>query len=299
MNIENITPNIDVEAYHRDGYVIIDIFTPEEVKVLRDEIDGILANGNYSLDEPAQFYSSDNQHFGDHIEDYGKKTKHYYFHLLTNPKTLSFQHIFHNPKVLGVIVQILGENLIINNASLFAAEPGTTYKLGWHRDVIQIPEDEINAERIFSKDQFHNSVQINLPLYEDKALWIVPGSHNRTSTEGEVAAFEGSKHYAPVEAKMPGAVQVIIKPGQAALYNNNLIHRGACEKFEQPRRSLHMGYHSRSRPPTWHFYLLNENMFTPAYLEQMTPKVRGMIKEYFECRKQYPSMEDRWNFDDQ
>lgn len=287
-------PKIDVDAYHRDGYLLLDIFDQSERESLLRQIDSILLKENNSLDEPTRFYSSDNQHFGDEIEDYARKSKHYYFHLLTNPQTISFHHIFHHPQILGVIEQILGDKLIINNASLFAAEPGTTYKLGWHRDVIQIPQNEIVESKLFTKHRFHNSVQINLPLYEDKSLWVVPGSHNRPNTVEEHQAFGCSKHYAPVDADMPGAVQLTIKAGQAALYNNNLIHRGACEKFEVPRRSIHMGYHSAKFPPTWHFYLLNEEMFTDEYRDQMSPVVRNMLDEYFECRKQYPRMQDTW-----
>ncbi|MBU3005561.1 phytanoyl-CoA dioxygenase family protein [Paraglaciecola arctica] len=298
MSMNNTAPIIDVDAYHRDGYLLLDIFDQNERDSLLSQIDDILLKEDNSLDGAARFYSSDNQHLGDKIEDYGRKTKHYYFHLLTNPQTMSFQHIFHNHKIMGVIEQILGNQLIINNASLFAAEPGTTYKLGWHRDVIQIPQDEIDEAKIFSKERFHNSVQINLPLYEDNALWVVPGSHHRPNTEQENKAFTGSKHYAPIEADMPGAVQLKIKAGQAALYNNNLIHRGACEMFKEPRRSLHMGYHSATLPPTWHFYLLNEDMFTDDYLEKMSPEVRTMLDEYFICRQQYPRMQDTWNFCD-
>jgi hypothetical protein len=144
------------------------------------------------------------------------------------------------------------------------------------------------------RERFHNSVQVNLPLYPDNALWVVPGSHARPNTPEEDAAFRGSKHYAPPGAEMPGGVCVSIAPGQALLYNNNLIHRGYCAPFVGRRLALHLGYHSRTRPPTWHFYLLDESMFTEAYRDQMSPTLRRMLDEYFECRRQYPRMEDTW-----
>ena len=111
------------------------------------------------------------------------------------------QSVFHLPGVLAASEDILGGPLIINNASLFAAEPGTCYNLGWHRDVIQIPEDEIDEQAIYAPARFHNSVQVNLALCPDETLWIVPGSHRRPNTPEERAAFQGSKHYAP--ASMP------------------------------------------------------------------------------------------------
>jgi hypothetical protein len=61
-----------------------------------------------------------------------------------------------------------------------------------------------------------------------------------------------------------------------------------------PRRTLHMGYHSASKPPTWHFYLLNAALLTPEYLNQLSPTMRQMMEEYLACKQEHPSMEDTW-----
>ncbi len=289
-------PTIDIESYRRDGYVLVDVLTHSEAIALRAEIDQVLdRHREQAVTVDRSFHSSENQHLGDRIAAYGAKAKHYYFHLLTDPLFLPIQHVFHRPEVLDAIEQILGGGpLIINNASLFAAEPGTCYKLPWHRDVIQIPQHEIDEDAIYNPTRFHNSVQINLPLYDDETLWVVPGSHSRPNTAHENAAFAGSRHYAPLAASMPGGINVRIRPGQAVLYNNNLIHRGWNPCFTVPRRSLHLGYHNLRKPPTWHFYLLDERTFTEEYRARMTPPVRQMIDQYFDCRLQFPRMEDTW-----
>jgi len=288
--------SIDVERYHKQGFTLVDVLAEDEVLKLRQSIDTILGWSADRKVTDTAFHRSDNQHIGDEIETYGKKSKHYYFHLLTDERFLPMQSVFLRPEIMREVEGLLGAPLVINNASLFAAEPGTCYRLGWHRDVIQIPQDQIDEAAIYNGERFHNSVQVNLALYEDETLWVVPGSHRRPNTIDERAAFSGSKHYAPLDAEMPGAVQVRIRPGQAALYNNNIIHRGWNPSFRQPRRSLHMGYHCTAKPPTWHFYLLNEQRFTDAYRERMTPEVRVMIDAYFACRRQYPRMEDTWSF---
>ena len=65
--------------------------------------------------------------------------------------------------------------------------------------------------------------------------------------------------------------------------------------METPRRTLHMGYHSASRKPTWHFYLLPlEPISDPAYQAGLQPKIRGMVEDYIALRKQFPRMEDTW-----
>lgn len=286
----------DIARYNEQGFLLIDVIPEAEATDLRRQIDALLLPQGRRPTDERTFHRSENQHAGDPIAAYGSKSKHYYFHLLTDELFLPIQHVFHHPKVLATIEAVLGSPLVINNASLFAAEPGTRYQLGWHRDVIQIPQDQIDEDAIYDAKRFHNSVQINWPLYDDQTLWVVPGSHHRRNTAAENVAFAGSKHYAPIEAEMPGEINVRIRPGQAVLYNNNLIHRGFNPCFSVPRRSLHLGYHNASLPPTWHFYLLDAAMFTDEYRARMSPEVRAMIDAYFACRARYPRMADTWRF---
>ncbi len=283
--------NTNKEKFLRDGFVIIDVLTQEEVADFRKLMDKLLnpevkASGS-------QKRSSTFQHLGDNLQDFGKEPRQYYFHLLTKPGTESIHHAFHHPVMLKAVEELIGPDLIVNNASILAANIGTEYALGWHRDVIQIPQDEIE-DWLFSSERFHNSVQINLPLVDENSLWVVPGSHNRPNKPEEEAVFEGSKHYAPEGAEMPGGIPVTLKAGQAVLYNNNLIHRGYTKKMTKPRRTLHMGYHSAAHPPTWHFYLLNGSLLTPEYMERLSPKMRAMMEDYLECREKYPNMNDTW-----
>ncbi|WP_256011081.1 phytanoyl-CoA dioxygenase family protein [Desertivirga xinjiangensis] len=279
------------EKFLEDGYVIVDVLSQQEIDDFRHLMDALISPDVKS--EDTQTRSSSFQHLGDEISDFGKEARQYYFHLLTKPGTESIHHAFHHPVVLKTVEELLGPNLIVNNASILAANEGTEYSLGWHRDIIQIPQDEIE-DWIFSPRRFHNSVQINLPLVDENSLWVVPGSHFRANTEAENEAFKGSKHYAPIGAEMPGGIPVSLKAGQAVFYNNNLIHRGFTEKMKVPRRTLHMGYHSADFPPTWHFYLLNSDLLTPAYLDTLSPTMRKMMGEYLECKKQYPNMADTW-----
>ncbi|UII80388.1 phytanoyl-CoA dioxygenase family protein [Flagellimonas sp. CMM7] len=279
------------EQFLKNGYVIIDALSEEEINDFRMVIDKLLSTKAVSDDDTPK--SSSFQHLGDALADFGKEARQYYFHLLTKPGTEPIHHAFYNPKILKVVEQIIGPDLIVNNASILAANVGTSYTLGWHRDIIQIPQDEID-DWLFSAERFHNSVQINLPLVDENSLWIVPKSHNRPNTEEENTAFQGSKHYAPVGVEMPGGVPVKLKAGQAVLYNNNLIHRGYTETMKIPRRTLHMGYHSNAFPPTWHFYLLNRDLLTEDYLKTLDPIMKAMMEKYIECRDRYPKMEDTW-----
>lgn len=282
------------DTFNTEGYLIVDVLTEKEVADFRVLMDALISPEIRSSDKESR--SSSFQHLGDEIADFGKEARQYYFHLLTKPNTQSILHAFHHPVILKTVEELLGPELIINNASILAANVGTEYSLGWHRDIIQIPQEEIE-DWLFSPERFHNSVQINLPLVDENSLWVVPRSHHRPNTPEENAAFRGSKHYAPVGAEMPGGIPVPLKAGQAVLYNNNLVHRGFTKKMTIPRRTLHMGYHSASLPPTWHFYLLNSDLVTPEYKETISPTLRTMMDQYLECKTQYPDMTQTWKWD--
>lgn len=285
-------PSVDLERYAADGFLIVDVLEGGELQRWRDLFESLL--GRHRPAPSGAAAASAYQHLGDPLDDYGQLAKHYYFHLLTDPRSLPSHALFHDPVLLEAAERLLGPGLVIDNASLLAAEPGTRYQLPWHRDVIQIPESEIVPEAIYTPLRFHNNVQINLALYPDAALWVIPGSHRRCNTPVEEQEFAGSKHYAPLSAELSGALNVPLRAGQAVLYNNNLIHRGYQPAFPNCRRCVHIGYHSRTRPPTWHFYFLNESLFTPEYLASMTPRVRQMLADHFERRREYPEMRLSW-----
>lgn len=280
------------EEFARDGYVLRRVLTDAEVADFLRRMEAILDPGKGRTEDGIACSSM--QHLGDALESFGQRARQYYIHLLGNPAAIPLLDAYHIPTVIDTVAELLGPDPIINNASIFATNPGVSYRLGWHRDVIQIPEDEIRDE-LFSPAWGHNSVQINLPLFEEQCLWVVPGSHARPDTPEERAAFAGSRHYAPIDADMPGGIPVRIPAGYALLYNNNLIHRGYNDAMTTPRRTLHMGYHSASRKPTWHFHLLPlAPLQDLAYRAKLPPRIRGMVEEHLVWRERFPCMAATW-----
>ena len=55
-----------------------------------------------------------------------------------------------------------------------------------------------------------------------------------------------------------------------------------------------MGYHSATRPPTWHFYLLDADRLTDDYLARLDPTMHKMMDDYLACRAEYPEMSATW-----
>src|SRR5436309_955364 len=68
---------------------------------------------------------------------------------------------------------------------------------------------------------YRTVVQINAPLFPDRFLTIVPGSHLRETTPEERDVLAN----APT-GDMPGQLIVETQPGEVAFYYPNLLHRG-------------------------------------------------------------------------
>ncbi|MCX5659478.1 MAG: phytanoyl-CoA dioxygenase family protein [Planctomycetota bacterium] len=268
------TTSVDLALFHKQGYVVLDVLSPAELARHRAAGDAVMQ-----------------------LDRYASKLQFHYIPLITpgapvtNDPTL-LETVDH-PILIAAVEKILGGGpLVLDNAAILCAEPGAIYIQGWHRDVLQVPQEHITDE-MFSPRWVHNNVQLNMALADDAAFHTVPGSHARPDTPGERAAFGNSRHLSPDDASMPGSVTLHLKPGQAVLYNNNLIHRGYAE-FTTPRRTLHIGYHSVHRPPTWHFYNFDDRVLPREHIASLPPSARRWMEARLQRRIAWPDIEPSW-----
>lgn len=127
------------------------------------------------------------------------------------------------------------------NAILY--EPGDSpYCMAWHRDYRDLwpGVDLPKWQRMMHDPRMFN--QSNAALYDDGALWVVPGSHLRRDTPDEIRRFPVRPipfpdvgRMTPEEAEyagraycqsMPGAVQAWLNAGDFMIYRNTLWHIG-------------------------------------------------------------------------
>jgi hypothetical protein len=110
----------------------------------------------------------------------------------------------------------------------------------WHRDSqYLLPQDPDRQVRVVTAPTW--CAQWNIALYEDTALVVVPGSHERWNTGEEQAVLDGA------DLPMPGATTVPLGPGDGVVYTPFLIHRGLYRP--EPRRAtLHFAYQRRQEP---------------------------------------------------
>ena len=204
----------------------------------------------------------------------------------------AIQSIICQPTIHAVIGDLLGGGqIVIDGASLFCAQAGVDYRQGWHRDLMQIPDEEIDPAW-FSAAHLHNYVQVNVALGIDRCLWLVPGSHHRPFDAAERALFGSSQKMAPLDAgELPAGKQIVLQPGEAAFYNNNTVHRGYGGVLPARRITIHLGFHSTAHAPTPHFGVLDREEYTPDYLAGLDANVRAMLELHLAERARHPRMD--------
>ena len=101
----------------------------------------------------------------------------------------------------------------------------------WHRDS-QFSRTGPELERELVASSW--SVHIRVALEDDDRLEVVPGSHARWDTDEEMRIRRGS---ARATDQMPNAVRVVLKAGDACLFNAWSIHR-ATYRRTPVRRTL-------------------------------------------------------------
>jgi len=133
----------------------------------------------------------------------------------------------------------------------------------WHRDWRDhITDADFNAhvgderwEEILRDPDFFN--QVNCPLFEDTSTWFVPGSHlrvensedemrvYRSTTQEKLRDEESERTDEELELfclnycqAMPGAVQLVLNPGDFCLYRNTAWHIGNYVPYRR-RMTLH------------------------------------------------------------
>lgn len=261
----------EIKQYNELGFVIKQILSEAEIEYYKDQI-----NSSYLAKLSAVSEKMINAQF-------------------LQPKNLllGVQQVICNSLIKQICVDILGGGkAVIDGASVLCGRAGIDYRQGWHRDVMQIPDNQISLNW-FSNKYFHNNVQVNLALIPDSCLWLIRGSHKRNFTRIEAETFAGSLKIAPVsDIELPESLQIKLKPGEAAFYNNNVIHRGYAGRSAAQRMTIQLGYHSSLFVPTPHFGVINHREFNKAYLDSLFPEVKAELLLHIAERNKYPKSEE-------
>lgn len=186
----------------------------------------------------------------------------------------AFVEAIENGPYLPIAEQILGSPVRYSLFGMLAGGGGKPYVQGWHRDLSRPWEPD---EVAINRGGYGLYTQINAPLFPDRYVQIVPGSHLRASTAEE---FEALKNDATNE--MPGQVTVELEPGDVVFYYSNLWHRGYNPEGRL-RWTMHHAFVRRGSPVCQHEQGQNEWSANSAYLASLPPRLREFMEAYNEA----------------
>jgi len=238
-----------VADFHEQGYLFLpELFTPEEVAVLRDEADGIYAQSRPEIWR----------------ERSGVPRTAFAAHLY-NP---AFALLARHPRMIRPVEQVFGEQLYMHQFKINAKSAFTGDVWQWHQDYGTwarddgMPEPRAMNIAVFLDEVMH----INGPLM------LVPKSH----THGTLAAGHDTTTTSyplwtldePTVTRLVaegGIVTPVGKPGGLLMFHGNLVHGSAGNITPYPRKIVYLTLNACSnfiRTPTRADYIAHRD-FSP------------------------------------
>ncbi|ORZ00418.1 hypothetical protein BCR43DRAFT_485184 [Syncephalastrum racemosum] len=208
------------EALKRDGYVIVDNLIPEEMfGRLKEACDRVVDRARKGDWKYRRLVGTQFPPWTEGTDVWG--VQHLIHPELHEPVFLEW---YGSEALMSAVCQLLHakpEDLQLELFNLLINPQDSDFDLTWHRDAVpaETPADQ-EEEKLKIP---HYGTQWNTALYDDACLFVVPNSHRRVRTpeERDITINDPKSH------KMPGQLQVNLKPGQTVFYDNNILHRAA------------------------------------------------------------------------
>ncbi|SJL06552.1 related to phytanoyl-CoA dioxygenase family protein [Armillaria ostoyae] len=217
------------------GFVIVpDLVSPSDLTLLRTACEDVVErtrSGRWSLRRTVgkQFPPYD----ADDDDSWGVQ-------MLMHPELGHpiFAEWYTSDALTSVVKELLGceeEVLQMELFNLLINPISHDFALRWHRD--DVKGDASLVEEKAALALWNHGIQWNTALYEDACLYVVPGSHSVPRTPEQ--RMHSTTMDAPADPlDMPGAIPVVLKPGDTVFYNNNILHLGTYSA-KAKRATLH------------------------------------------------------------
>ena len=204
MKNDGLTAN-QLNEYNEKGYLApIDILSSEEVKKIRVEIESI------------------EKKWPDQINGLNRNNIHYYSPI--------FDQIIHNSKIVDVVENFIGHNILSARTVLFLKEPENKGFISWHKDGIYQGWKPCNSITAW--------LAITDVNEENGCMRMWTGSHkdnfkNHKDTFDEDNLLTRGQTIENVPAK--DIVPIILKPGQLSIHHPMTVH-GSGPNLSKSRR---------------------------------------------------------------
>jgi len=257
--------NSQRQGYASQGYLILrGAFDKTRIQSLRDAIERLI---DRALDGKVKI---------PWIGEPKNRTPERLGHLL-NPDRFDAAYVeWLEADIIPTIESLLQSRVRHSLFGMLAGGGGKSYLQEWHRDLPN-PERPTDPAIIFDPEPFWFT-QFNAPLKPcDRFLQIIPASQTRASTPAEADAWHRNR-----QGDMPGQMTVEMEPGDIALYNANLWHRGHNPDGKL-RWTMHSAFWRTDFPVMSHEVGQRETLTVPGHMDRMPPRTRAAIQAYLDA----------------
>ena len=204
MKKDGLTAN-QLKEYDEKGYLApIDILSLEKIKKLRVEIESV------------------EKKWPDHINGLNRNNIHYFSPI--------FDQIVHNSKILDVVENFIGHNILSAGTVLFLKEPENKGFISWHQDGMYQGWKPFNSITAW--------LAITDVNEENGCMRMWPGSqkdnfkkHQDTFDEDNLLTRGQTIENVPVKETIP----IILKPGQLSIHHPMTVHGSGANKSKSRR----------------------------------------------------------------
>ena len=204
MKNDGLTAN-QLKEYNVKGYLApINILSSEEVKKIRVEIESV------------------EKKWPDQINGLNRNNIHYYSPI--------FDQIVHNSKILDVVENIVGPNILAAGTVLFLKEPENKGFISWHQDGIYQGLNPCNSITawlaITDVNEENGCMKMWTGSHKDNFK-----NHKDTFDEDNLLTRGQTIEKVPVKDTIP----IILKPGQLSIHHPMTVH-GSGPNLSKSRR---------------------------------------------------------------
>lgn len=263
---------VDREQFLRDGYLIIrGLIPPEQLEARRatferlvDKQRAIWAAKRKPDDPPGGVWEKSAQ-------------PRVQFDEVVDRETAAAVEFCLSDRVLGVARQLIRTPEVAINYMAIMCSPvrdhGAQDHRGWHRDIRPIDQAPLQGLIDDLVEYGPAYVQWNIPLYDDKVLWAVPGAHRRLYTAEEDRSLR-----ADPRVPVPGGIPVELKAGDGVVYVNTILHWGSAYDAKL-RRTVHLGFRGFGGP----IYPYVQHLYwAPGVAERLPEEQAAPMRHYVE-----------------
>jgi len=193
-----------INQYNENGYISpIDIFSSEEVQIVKEEIEYI------------------ENKWPSELTGLGRNNVHYISPI--------FDKIVHNSKILDVVEDIIGKNILVAGTTLFMKDPEKKAFVSWHQDAK------------YQGFKPHNFVTAWLAVTDSNekngCMMMWPGSHNELREHKDTFDKDNllTRGQTVQNVQVNKTVPIILKAGQMSLHHPQIVH-GSSENKSKSKR---------------------------------------------------------------